>query len=85
MGTNREVNEWSLAVAAQIRAERASARLTQAEMVKRSGLSRSTYVRIESGNRPADVSQLGRIASALGVTSSRLLALAEQRAGSQEV
>lgn len=74
----RERSEWSDAVAAEIRAQRARAKLTQAEVIERSGLGASTYVRIEQGKRVPDVTQLWRICQALGVPPSELVARAEQ-------
>lgn len=73
----RERSEWSDAVAAEIRAQRARAKLTQAEVIERSGLGASTYVRIEQGKRVPDVTQLWRICQALGVPPSELVARAE--------
>ena len=73
----RERSEWSDAVAAEIRAQRARAKLTQAEVIERSGLGASTYVRIEQGKRVPDVTQLWRICRALGVQPSELVARAE--------
>jgi transcriptional regulator with XRE-family HTH domain len=45
----RERTPWSDAVANEVRAERARKGWTQLEMVRHTGLSRSTYMRIESG------------------------------------
>lgn len=67
------------AVAAQIRAERAAAGLTQRQVMDRSGLPKSTYLRMESGERVADVGQLAAFCSAVGVPLSVLLARAEDR------
>lgn len=81
MGTNaKEPNEWSRAVAAQVRAERAAAGLTQAEVIDRAGMARSTYLRIESGERVADVVQLDQIARALGIRLVVLIERAQERA-----
>lgn len=80
MGTNkREPDDWSRAVAAQVAAERAALRLTQAEVIERTGLSRSTYLRIEAGVRPADVTELAKIATAYGLSTSQILMRAEER------
>lgn len=75
----REQSPWSDAVAAQIRAERAAAQMTQAELIKASGLARSTYLRLEKGERVADVTQLARICGALGISLSEFLMRVEQR------
>ena len=58
---SRERTLTSSAVAAQIRAERAVKRWTVDEMAERSGIPRSTYYKLETGKRVADVSQLGRM------------------------
>lgn len=68
MGDNaRTRSPWSEAAARTIRAERAAADLSQAAVIKAAGLSRSTYLRLESGERVADISQLAAIALALGI------------------
>lgn len=80
MGTNsRQVGAWSDALAAQIRAERAASGMTQAELIARAGMSRSTYLRIEAGTRVPDVTDLARIAFALGLPLSTLIRRAEDR------
>lgn len=75
----REPSDYSLMVAAQIRAERAAAKLTGAEMMHKSGISRSTYLRIESGTHVADTTQLARICGALGLTLSEFFHRVEAR------
>lgn len=67
------------AVAAQIRAERARHRLTQAEAAKRAGLSRGVYIRIETGDRDIKVDQLAKVAPVFGLTVGALLTLAEEQ------
>lgn len=68
MGDNaRTRSPWSEAAARTIRAERAAAGLSQAAVIKAADLSRSTYLRLESGERVADISQLAAIALALGI------------------
>lgn len=63
----------SAAVADQIRAERARKRWTVNTMAERSGLARSTYYKLETGDRVADVSQLGHICAAIGLSLSEFL------------
>jgi transcriptional regulator with XRE-family HTH domain len=75
----REQSPWSIATSAQIRAERAAAGLTQAQMVELSGISRSSYIRLEKGERVADITQLARICGALGLPLSVFLARVEER------
>jgi DNA-binding XRE family transcriptional regulator len=80
MATNtRERSPWSDAVAALVRAERAHKGWTQVEMVKASGLSRSTYMRIESGEHIADTSELARICAAIGIPLSEFFRRVEER------
>ena len=80
MGTNnREVKEWSLAVAAQVRAERAASGMTQAEVYASAEMTRSTYLRIESGARVPDIEDLAMIAPVFGLTIQTLLERAESR------
>jgi len=75
----RERSSWSDAVAAQVRAERAHAGWTQVEMVERTGLSRSTFMRLESGEHVADVSELARVCGAIGVPASEFFRRIEGR------
>jgi DNA-binding XRE family transcriptional regulator len=70
---------FSLMVAAQVRAERAAARLTGAKMIEKTGLSRSTYLRIENGTRIADAVEIGQICSALGMPVSEFFHRVEAR------
>lgn len=59
---------WSSAVAETIRAERAAARLSQAELAARAGMPRVTYIRYESGVRRPTIVQVMQIAQALGIS-----------------
>lgn len=80
MATNaRERSPWSDAVAALVRAERAHKGWTQLEMVRNTGLSRSTYMRIESGEHIADASELARICGAIGIPLSEFFRRVEER------
>lgn len=63
----REQSAYSDAVARTVRAERAAAHLTQADMIERTGISRSTYVRIEKGDHVVDTTEVARICGALGL------------------
>lgn len=75
----REQSPWSTATSAQIRAERAAAGLTQAQMVELSGIARSTYIRLEKGDRVPDITQLARICGALDMPLSVFLERVEAR------
>jgi len=75
--TKRERSPWSDAVAAQIRAERAARGLTQADMVERSGVPRSTYIRLERGQRVADSTQLARLCAVWELRVSEFFARVE--------
>lgn len=76
-GRNRSA--IALAVAAQIRAERAASGLTQRQVMDLSGLPKSTYLRLESGERVADVSQLAAFCAAVGVPLAEFMHRAEER------
>jgi len=75
----RERSPWSSAVAAQIRAERAAARMTRKQMVEASGIPLSTYRRLETGERVADATQLARLCGAFGLPISEFFRRVEQR------
>lgn len=76
---SRERSVFSDAVAAQIRAERAAKKMTQTDLVKASGIPRTTYLRLESGERVADTTQLYRITEALGLSLSEFFRRVEER------
>lgn len=67
------------AVAAELRAERAAQRMTVDTLVARSGVSRSTLLRVLNAERAIAVESLQDIARALGVASSTLVRRAERR------
>lgn len=80
MDTNsRERSSFSDALAAQIRAERAAAQWSQAELSRRSGVSRVSIIRIERGERVADTTQMVRFAQAFGLPLVEFVRRAEQR------
>ena len=76
----RERELWSAAVAATLRAERGVAGLSQAEVERRTGITRTSYRLYELGKRQPDMVQLAGIAEAFGVPLSRLIAEVERRA-----
>ena len=75
----RERSRWSDAVAATIRAERAAAGDTQEELAAKAGLPRSTYIRLETGQRVADIQQLDRICTALRLDIAEFMRRAKAR------
>lgn len=60
-------------VAGNLRALRAAAGLSQAEVAERSGLSRRMLVALEGGDTNISLARLSRVAEALGVTFARLV------------
>lgn len=75
----RQPSPLSEAIAATIRAERAAANLTKDDVLKRAGISRQTYYKLESGERVLDVSQFDAICKAIGVSMALILERAQQR------
>ena len=73
--------KWLAAVADTIRAERAAAKLSQAELAARSGIPRVTFIRYETGDRRPNVVQLAQIAEGLRMPFSTLVRRMEERAG----
>lgn len=61
------------AVAAQLRAARAVARLTMDEVVARTPISKSTLVRYESGARDIPVSAMAMLAATYGTSPRKLM------------
>lgn len=73
------MERWADAVAETIRAERAAAQFTQAELASRAGIPRITYIRYETGERKPNVAQVAAIAQALGMLASTFLARVQTR------
>jgi transcriptional regulator with XRE-family HTH domain len=69
---------YELAVATQIKAERAAAGISQDRAAERAGLARMVYIRIETAQRHATVGQLEKIAAAFGMSVTSLLQRAER-------
>ncbi|RRD03190.1 helix-turn-helix domain-containing protein [Arachnia propionica] len=67
------------AVAEAIRAERAAARLSQAEVAERANMSRITYIRYERGERQPTLGQVIQIADALEVPFAEFVHRIEDR------
>jgi transcriptional regulator with XRE-family HTH domain len=68
-----------VALAAQLRAERAAAGMTQDQLADAAGLHRMVYIRLETAKRHANVGQLVKIAEAVELPLSELLSRAEDR------
>lgn len=73
----------NLAMAAEIRAERAAYRpkLSVKELARRSGIAYGTLNRILSGERDINTTQISRIAVVLGTTPAKLMDGATERLG----
>ena len=75
----RKESPLSLAVAAQLRAERAAASLTVEQLARQSGVSKNSLLAVLNGKRTADVTQLDAICRALKVSLLDLFTRAEER------
>lgn len=71
--------DFNDAVAAQLRAERAIARITIDELVARTGISKSSILRYLNGDRDITLNTVATIAKAIGVPHLSVLAAAESR------
>jgi transcriptional regulator with XRE-family HTH domain len=60
-------------LAARVLKWRSEKQMSQAQLVKRSGLSRSTVSRLENGERVADTQTLSAVAKGLGIPLNWLL------------
>lgn len=81
----RKQSALSVAIAAQLRAERAAANMTVDELAQRSGVSRGTLMKVLNERVTADVSQVDAICRALGVPLIDLFARAEERLRADQV
>lgn len=81
MDADRRNTAMREALAGEVRARRAYRRMTQAELIKETGLSRSTVGRIENAERDMDIPQLLAIAAALGTTPAEMLQAAADALG----
>jgi transcriptional regulator with XRE-family HTH domain len=75
----RDRTPEAMAFAAQLRAERGAAKLSQAELAKMSGIGHSTLVRLENGTRVMDTAQLGALCRALGISLTTFAMRADER------
>jgi transcriptional regulator with XRE-family HTH domain len=67
------------AFAAQLRAERAAADMSQDDLARLTGISKPTIARIETGVRVMDTSHLASFCKAFGITMSTFAIRAEER------
>ena len=70
---------WDKAAAETIRAERAAARLSQAEVAKRAGIPRVSHIRYETGERKPNITHIAAIAQALEMPFSVFVRQIEER------
>lgn len=70
---------WKEAVAETLRAERGAAGLSQAEVERRTGITRSSYRLYELAKRDPSVLQMAALAEEFGILFSRLMAEIERR------
>lgn len=83
-GSNaRKPTQTSQAIAAQIRAERSARNITKDEMIRQTGIGRSTYFDLERGDKPIDVSQLAAVCEVLGISLGEFMHRAEVRRDEQ--
>jgi DNA-binding XRE family transcriptional regulator len=75
----RRHSALSRALAEEIRAQRRAVEMSQEELGKRAGVSRGQVVRIESGERVLDVTQVADFAAALNLDIITLFQGAEAR------
>ena len=74
------VAPWTGAVATQLRAERAAAGLTQEQLAALAGLPRTTYKRMEAGERAISFAQVALVLAALpGLSMTEFVMRAERR------
>ena len=79
MDMSNDRSPLSAAFADQLRAERAAARMTLADLAKRSGLSLPTIKRLEANAREINTDQLERVCRALGVSIVEFVMRADAR------
>jgi transcriptional regulator with XRE-family HTH domain len=77
--TARDRTPEAMAFAAQLRAERAAAGMSQDDLVEATGISKSAIARIETGVRVMDTAQLGKFCRALGISIATFAMRADER------
>jgi transcriptional regulator with XRE-family HTH domain len=83
MGNEPQYTELRVALGRQIRAVRARRRISQEELAFRADLHRTYISLVERSKKSLTVDALARIASALDIKPSTLLASAEKRSGAK--
>jgi transcriptional regulator with XRE-family HTH domain len=68
------------AMGRQIAAERVAAKMSQATLAERVGITQKSLGRYERGERDIQLKTIGRIADALGLPPSQIMLAAEERA-----
>ena len=76
---DRQVAELNRAVSEQLRAERAASNMTIDALANAAGVNRKTVMRLESGERSADVMQLAAMCAVFGLPLGDFMARAQQR------
>jgi transcriptional regulator with XRE-family HTH domain len=71
----------NLALAAELRAERVAINMTIEELRERAGITKPTMLRILSGSRDINVTQLAKLAQAMNITAEDLFRRAVDRMG----
>lgn len=85
MATNpRDVRDLTLAVAAEIRQQRAGRGIKQEELAAAADIHQSTLSRMESGKSAIDLEQVDRIAQAFGMKPGDFIDTARKHAAERE-
>lgn len=87
--STRALTPEAAAFAAQLRAERARAQMSQGDLSQASGIGQHTILRLENGQRVMDTFQLSALCKALGISITTFVmraeeALAEERANNTQ-
>ncbi|AUS34642.1 transcriptional regulator [Rhodococcus qingshengii] len=77
----RSADEYTAAVADELRAARIEQGMTQMQLAETSGIPRSTISKILAGGQPIDLSELRAICTALGLSAVQVMQSAERRLG----
>ena len=72
-------SKWDTATADTIRAERAAAQMSQAQLADKAGIPRTSYIRYETGARVPNIAQVAAIAEALDIRLTVFMRRVEDR------